>query len=623
MTTRLFILCIISSLFILNNLQAQEEKERDLGEIVYTDNKLETSIQKTGKVIYKITAEDIRFKSGQSVAQIINGLPGINIDGVFGTPGTNLEYSIRGGRNRHTLILINGLPINDPSLISSDYDLRLLNANQVESIEVLKGGAAALYGTNAAAGVISIQLKKAQNEETSINLKQSVGSFSTLESYADFSGKSGNLSYFLSGQFGRSNGISAAKSNDPAVTFGNDGYEQKGLRTQFNYTFSDDLKIGAQIAFDDLEADFDGGAFADAENTFGIQQWSAGLNPKWNYGKGDLELKLNYNTVERSFASAFPSEHQGDNWQADLVHTFQWSDRTQFITGLQYQKFQFDSEGEQPEQRNIDPYVHIASDLTKALTLNAGVRINNNSEYGNNFLYNINPSYLLNIGEEYNVKFFGSYSTAFVAPSLFQLFAGFFGNPDLEAEETRSFEMGSSLYLSDRFTLNVAYFDRVEENAIDFVSQFDNNGNFLGGAYANVAGEREISGIEADVQWKITDVWQVSGHFADYTFGNPDQFFRIPDQKWGLGAQANLSTGTTIHVTYDRFGNRRAAIFSDPFLVELEGYNMVQLNLSQSLKKGKWQIAGTLENVLDEDFVGVYGFNTRPINFKLSVSLKL
>lgn len=623
MITRLLITSTILNFFILSNSYAQDEKVTDLGEVVITDNKLETTIEKTGKVIYKITSDDIRFQSGQSVAQIINGLPGINIEGVFGTPGTNLEYSIRGGRNRHTLVLINGLPINDPSLISSDYDLRLLNANQVESIEVLKGGAAALYGTNAATGVISIQLKKAQNEETSINLKQSVGSFSTLESYADFSGKNGKLSYFLSGQFGRSNGISAAKSNDPAVTFGNDGFEQKGVRTQLNYDFSDDLSIGAQIAFDDLEADFDGGAFADANNKFDIQQLSFGLNPKWQHNRGSLELKLNYNKMDRAFESDFPSQHMGENLQADVIHNFILGDKTQLITGLQYQDFTFDNEGEQPQQRNIDPYVHVAADLTKHFTLNAGVRLNNNSEYGNNFLYNLNPSYSLNLSENNKVKFFGSYSTAFVAPSLYQLFAGFFGNPDLEAEETRSFEIGSSLYLSNRFKINIAYFDRVEENAIDFVSQFDNNGNFLGGAYANVAGEREISGIEADVEWELSDVWQLSGHFADYTFGNPDQFFRIPDQKWGLGLQANLSKGTSFNITYDRFGNRRAAIFSDPFLVELEGYNMVQFNVSQYLMQGKWQIAGTVENVLNEDFVGVYGFNTRPINFKLSVALKL
>jgi len=364
MRYRIFTFCLLCCFFSFELLFGQEEKVKDIGEIVVTANKLETPIEKTGKVIYKITAEDIRLKSGQSVAQLINGLPGINIEGVFGAPVTNLEYSIRGGRNRHTLVLINGLPINDPSLISSDYDLRLLNANQVESIEVMKGGAAALYGTNAAAGVINIQLKTAQTETPVINLRQSVGSFSTLESYADFSGKSDKLNYFLSGQYGQSDGISAATSNDPNVEFGNDGYLQKGFRTHLKYDFSERFDLSAQMALDDLEADFDGGAFSDANHKFNVQQWSVGLNPKWQYDRGKVELKFNYNTIDRSFESDFPSEHQGDNWQADLVHQFEWSDKTQLITGLQYQKFQFDNEGEEPQQLNVDPYLHLASDIT-------------------------------------------------------------------------------------------------------------------------------------------------------------------------------------------------------------------------------------------------------------------
>lgn len=139
------------------------------------------------------------------------------------------------------------------------------------------------------------------------------------------------------------------------------------------------------MALDDLEADFDGGAFSDANHKFNVQQWSVGLNPKWQFDRGKVELKFNYNTIDRSFESTFPSEHQGDNWQADLVHQFEWSDKTQLITGVQYQKFQFDNEGEEPQQLNVDPYLHLASDITEALTLNAGIRLNHNSEYGNNF----------------------------------------------------------------------------------------------------------------------------------------------------------------------------------------------------------------------------------------------
>ena len=153
---------VMSAITIINaNVLSQEnEKSQDLGQVVVTGNRFETPIEKSGKVIYKISQKEISRSTGRSVADMLNLLPGINITGAYGTPGTNLEYSLRGGRNRHTLILIDGLPINDPSLISSDYDLRLINLQEVAYIEVLKGGASTLYGTNAAAGVINIKLKR-------------------------------------------------------------------------------------------------------------------------------------------------------------------------------------------------------------------------------------------------------------------------------------------------------------------------------------------------------------------------------------------------------------------------------------------------------------------------------
>ena len=102
--------------------RAQQDQVTDLGKYVVTHTRFETPIEKSGKVIYKISAAEIANLPGRTVADLLNTLPGINIDGAFGTPGTNLDYSLRGGRNRHTLILIDGLPINDPSSISNDYD---------------------------------------------------------------------------------------------------------------------------------------------------------------------------------------------------------------------------------------------------------------------------------------------------------------------------------------------------------------------------------------------------------------------------------------------------------------------------------------------------------------------
>tara|TARA_R110000796_G_scaffold96719_1_gene202808 strand:- start:199959 stop:201839 length:1881 start_codon:yes stop_codon:yes gene_type:complete len=603
------------------NLFAQEEGQvRDLGKVVVTGNKFETPIEKSGKVIYKITADEISNSPGRTVADLLNQLPGINVDGAFGTPGTNLDYNIRGGRNAQTLILIDGLPINDPSSIANDYDLRLLNAQAVEYIEVLKGAASTLYGTGAAAGVINIKMKAPSTEVPKVTLSQSIGSFSTSNTNADVQGKTGKFSYLVAGAFAISEGISAAQDNDPATDFGNDGFHRYSGRTKFGYDFSEAFNLGANFSYEKLRSDYDNGAFADADNEFTLKQTAFGLNPKFKYNKGNLQLRFNYNQIERDFISAYPSKSEGENTQADLTNEYIFSSRLKTIVGVQYQGYKFVAGDDEPNATNIDPYLNLAADITDALTLNAGARLNINSEYGSNFVYSVNPSYLFDLGNESKLKAFGSYSTAFISPSLYQLFAPLYGNTELEPQETKSAEFGLSLYLGNNFTVNAEYFKREEENAIDFVSRFDQSGNYVGGGYANVTGVREIEGYEIDFQWQIIEPLSFSGHLASYQFGNPAQFYRIPDLKLGFNTRYAITSNTSVGVNYTRFGEREAAIFSDPYLVKLEAYNMVDLSISHKLFDGTLTLSGTVNNLLDEDFVGVYGFTTRPANFTIGIT---
>ncbi|MFY0593312.1 TonB-dependent receptor plug domain-containing protein [Roseivirga sp.] len=603
---------------------AQEKQDTtDLGAVVVTGTRFVTPIEKSGKVIYKLTADDIRKTPGATVADLLNQLPGINIDGAFGTPGTNLDYNLRGGRNRHTLILVDGLPINDPSSIANDYDLRLLNSASVEYIEVLKGGASTLYGTGAAAGVINIKLKEGTSSKPEVTLTQTIGSFETGNTNLDLNGRSDKLSYLAGAAFSTSEGFSAAEDTDPTQTFGDDGFERYSGRTKLTYDLSENFKLGTNLSYDRVRSDYDGGAFFDADNRFSITQVSYGLHPQYNYEGGRAQLKLNFNRVKREFISAFPSSALGKNFQADLTNEFFFNDKVKAIAGIQYQQFQFQNGAEEPDATNFDPYVNLSADLTEAFTLNAGVRLNNHSEYGNNFVYSLNPSYLFELGQNDKLKLFGSYSTAFVAPSLFQLFASGFGNANLEAEETQSIEFGASLYLGEDLTLNVEYFDRTEENAIDFVSVFDNMGNFIGGGYQNITGEREINGIETDLDWNVTEALNLQVHYASYQFGDETQFYRIPDLKYGLNVGYSFTQNTNLRLKYTHFGERNAAIFSAPFIVALDSYNLVDISLSHALNDGRVVLSGAVNNLFDEDFVGVYGFATRPANVTFGVSLKL
>ncbi len=161
---------------------AQEKdstKVNQLKEVVVSDTKFAQSKEKSGKVITKITEEELQKKSGQSLANVLSSAVGIEINGSQSANGKNLGYYIRGGKNQQVLILIDGIPVTDASGISFEYDLRLLPVDQVESIEIMKGAASTLYGTGAATAVINITLKKSGRKPIQGNGYINIGSNNT------------------------------------------------------------------------------------------------------------------------------------------------------------------------------------------------------------------------------------------------------------------------------------------------------------------------------------------------------------------------------------------------------------------------------------------------------------
>ena len=135
-------------------------------------------------------------------------------------------------------------------------------------------------------------------------------------------------------------------------------------------------------------------------------------------------MKFNYNRI-KEFNSAFPSTSRGYNTQADLVNQYVFGDDVKTTLGVQIQEFSFIDGDEEPNQSNVDPYLNIFWDATESLTLNVGARLNNNNEYGANFVYSLNPSYLIQLGGENSLKLFGTYSTAFVAQAYSNYFLAF------------------------------------------------------------------------------------------------------------------------------------------------------------------------------------------------------
>src|SRR5690606_1315913 len=155
--------------------EAEEKPVESLSEVILIDSKFEIKRENSGKVVTKITAEELERSRGQTLAEVINRVSGIEINGIRSNDGQNLGYYVRGGRNREVVILVDGVQLNDPSSIANDFDLRLLSLNQVASIEIVKGASSTLYGSGAATAVINISTKEPVGEKIGLQLQSVLG----------------------------------------------------------------------------------------------------------------------------------------------------------------------------------------------------------------------------------------------------------------------------------------------------------------------------------------------------------------------------------------------------------------------------------------------------------------
>ncbi len=615
-------------------------KVEKLDEVVVTDSRFNLKRENSGKVITKITAQDLEKLQGQSVAEIIGRTAGVEVNGVRSNAGQNLSYFVRGGRNRQVLIMIDGVQVTDPSQIANDYDLRLLNADQVESIEILKGASSTLYGTGAATAVINIKLKEASKKAFNLNLRSTLGTNQSSDdnNYAieDFrnsvsvNGTVGKFNYLAS--FGQqfTDGLSAIESGTES-----DAFSSYNGNLKLGYTFNTNFKLNAYGSFDNYNADFDDSfGMMDADNVSISKQYRIGLSPEFKYNMGSVTVNAAYNDVEREIESSFPSLFNAQSIIVDAFNRYNFSDKFYTVLGVNYQDNQMESfsipfgdtdfsQAIDPETAQFtitDPYANVVYVSDFGLNVNAGMRLNNHSEYGSHLVYSLNPSYKVDLDFGY-VKGLASYSTAFMTPSLFQLFEPSFGNADLEPEENQTIEVGAEVSIKDKATFSLVYFNRNEDNFIDFID----TGNFVF-QYQNISESFTASGLEFVAQANLTKDLDVNLN-ATYTSLDEDLSLRIPQIKINTRLDYSLSEATQLSLSYQYNDDREDVVFNNMTFendsVTLDSYGLLDFYISHKIINSKMTVFANFTNIFNEDYQELFGFTTRGRGFNFGFNLNL
>lgn len=601
--------------------QAQKDSLplQQLDEVVVSDSRFPIKRENSGKVIIKIDAEELQRSQGKSVAEIINTKGGFEIAGSRGNDGAVLGVFARGGRGRQVLVLIDGVQVSDPSSSSLEYDFRLLSTANIASIEIIKGAASTLYGTNAATAVINIITKAAVSAAIGGNFQSSWGTNHTAQdqnyNLADFSNAariSGTLAKFtyvvgFSNRY--SSGFSAIKTPENEE----DVYSQFSTDVKLGYQFGDAFKVQIFGNQTNIDTEYDESfGLTDAPYQYLSEQNRVGISSVYSYNSGSLHLNVAYSDYDSEDISAFGGFFKAKNTVVDFYHKYQFNTKWYTVLGLNYVQDRAEF-GATEKFTIVDPYVNLVYLTPFGLNLNAGMRLNTHSEYGTHVVYNLNPSYTMTIKDGY-LKLFGSYATSYITPSLVQLFGNFGPNPNLDPEDDRTVEGGLEFSLKHKLRISTAYFNRKEK---DFV--FFDNVLFM---YQNAQNTIDVQGFEVELDWQLTEKMRLSGNYT-YTERKGDSAIRIPKSKANLALDYTFSERTYASLNYALTGKRSDTDFNTFANVDLDAYSLTGFYLSHELMRNRVKLFVNASNLFNADFEEIIGFSTKGRNIRLGLNISL
>lgn len=639
----------VSALFVLmtNCVFAQQKdsiaSKTELDEVVISDSKFALAKEKSGKVITKITSKDLKMKEGQSVATILNSVAGVEINGSQSAAGKNLGYYIRGGKSNQVLILIDGIPVTDASGISFEYDLRLLPAEQVESIEIMKGASSTLYGTGAATGVVNISLKKSGKKAIQGNAYWNAGTYNTAstsktnpQDYNQGFSVNGNVkkvNYFASLNSTETTGMSQIASPNEGIKYEEDRFSRINYLAKLGYKACEKLNLDFFGNYDKIDNDYDGGFDNTGTNDVSqnhskSEQFRVGFLPKYKYNNGEFVLNSSFNKMVRSYDefdsysnTVGLSQYESRSVNVDAYNKYKIVKSLFLVAGAQYQFHDMNSvtpyggvAKESAKFNMIDPYITGVFTSDFGLNVNAGARLNVHSEYGNQLVYNLNPSFDF---ESLPLKILASYSTAFVTPSLYQLYSQY-GNTALTPEKNSTIEAGFETNLLDKkLRFSAVGFYREQTNFIGFSPAYK---------YINIDGTNKSKGVETEITLALSDKikW-----ISNYTFTQVDEALDrlIPKHKVNSSLDYQVCPRTTFNVNYQYVDDRNDAFFDGNTYgtqkIVLGSYQLVNASINYELVKNRLNIFGAATNILNEEFVENVGYNTLGRNFKLGLNFKL
>lgn len=604
---------LVQLVLVGNSLKAQEVKS--LNEVVISATKNEQKQSQTGKVVSIISREELERSAGKNLAELLNQQAGINVVGAGSNYGKDKSVFFRGAGSAYTVILIDGILVSDPSSAGA-FDLRMLAIDQIDHVEILRGGQSTLYGSDAVAGVINIITKKNGVKGNNVYGVASAGSYNSYKGTIGLSSKVDAVTYNVSYSHFRTDGISEAANPGNAQVFDKDGTKQDAVNANFSIQLDKRLSVNPFLRYFSGKFDYDNDAFSDAGNKSTSQHFNGGLNAQYQLNKGKITLNYSHENTSRQYISMYGGRYNGRMDWVDLFYNQNLAEKINVLVGLDNRATAVTYYGaslNKPSTNLFSTYASLFLHDLSIFNLEVGGRYNKHNKYGENYTYAITPS--LNIVKE--VKLFGTVSSAFRAPTLDMLFGQYGANLNLKPEKATNYEAGASFnFLDEKLNLRAVAFKRKMKDAIIYG----------GKGYVN-QDQQNDRGFEIEPSIKFSK-FTVGGYYA-YVEGKQtsgtkvtDFLLRRPKNTFGVNAGVQATNNLFLSANFKFTGERFDSDFSTyPSVTKLlDSYKLLDFYAEYAFAKKRVKVFADLKNLTDEKYTEIIGYSTFGFNMNAGVS---
>jgi vitamin B12 transporter len=593
--------------------------------IVTSITHTETTMDKIGgNAISIVTAREIKEKNCHTLAEVIKSVPGVVLSSNGGM-GTTSGVFMRGADSKNTLVLIDGVMVNDPSQANRNANISDINLDNVERIEVVRGAMSVMYGSNATAGVINIITKKGK-KKPEINFIGEGGSYGTWKTGGSASGATDKMNFSISASNIYSDGFSVADNDNDKIDQDNndekDRYKNLTLAGKLGFDINENFKIISSVRYVASEVELDdyssGYAQDNSSNPDGLTDKRSESERIWGQVKINNTFAENFMESGLSYKFSRNDRQSYDNSNAPwydykgVTDDISWQGNLNFETntlslggGYFLETMESDSSSvSESDSNTISGWIQDQFFFGENFVFIAGARLDKHDKFGSKTTFRIAPSYEI---QKTSTLLKTSFGTGFRSPSLYELYSSY-GNLNLQPETSSGWDAGfEQKLLNGAIKFGATYF------AMNFNDKIDYDWSIS--KYNQINGTTKTRGVETFASLTLSKNFSFGANYTYTDTKEPDggRLTRRPYHQVNLNTRYSFLDKGIINIDAmwvdDRIASPYAKDSDGNSIEKLDAYVVVNLSASYDICNS-FQIFTRVENLFDEYYEEAFSYAT-------------